>query len=301
VRILTDDDVWAAPPSLTVAAARETLAQLGRGELRAPARVRSKLGAIDYVFTAGALADGSSGFRAYRAGQDHVSGDQLVAVWEPDGRISGLVVGTALGEARTGALNAVAADLLARTEAHTLGLIGTGRQAWAHLWALTAVRPLHDIRVYSPNSQHRNAFAARARDELGLRAQVRDDATTAVRGADIVVLATRSATPVIDAADVAAGAHVTTIGPKAQSGHEIPTALVAKASVVTCDSPRQAAAYREPFFTDPTSLTPLADVLCGAAPGRKRPDDITVHCSVGLAGSEVLLAQRLINNRATTR
>lgn len=72
--------------------------------------------------------------------------------------------------------------------------------------------------------------------------------------------------------------------------------LLTAAAVLTCDSPEQAAAYPEPFIIDSTSLVSLADVLLGVASGRRSSDDITVHCSVGLAGSEVLLAQRLLTS-----
>lgn len=294
MRVLDDDDVRAAPASTVVAAAREALLQAGRGELAAPPRARTELGSVDYVFTAGGLADGTSGFRAYRAGQP--AGDQLVAVWDAAGRLTGVVVGDELGARRTGALGAVAVGALSRPDAHTLGLVGTGRQAWTQLWAVAAVRELTQVRVYSPTEQHRTDFAARARAELDLAASATSDAAAAVHDADIVVLATRSTEPVIDATDIAAGAHVTTVGPKSRDGHEAPAQLLTAAAVRTCDSPAQAAAYAEPFFTDPASLVSLAEVLLGAAPGRRTSDDITVHCSVGLAGSEVLLAQRLLTS-----
>lgn len=64
--------------------------------------------------------------------------------------------------------------------------------------------------------------------------------------------------------------------------------------MVTCDAPQQANAYPEPFVTDASTLVSLADVLLEHAVGRQREDDITVHCSVGLAGSEVMLANRLL-------
>lgn len=64
--VLTDDDVRAAPPEVVVSAVREALLRFGTGDLVAPARVRAPLGELDYVFTAGAFGDGSSGFRAYR-------------------------------------------------------------------------------------------------------------------------------------------------------------------------------------------------------------------------------------------
>lgn len=292
MRLLTDDDVRPAPASVAVGAAREALVQFGEGAMIAPPRVRSELGALDYVYTAGALADGTSGFRAYRAGQP--AGDQLVAVWDPSGELIGIVVGDELGARRTGALGAVAADVLARSDATDVAIIGTGVQAWTQLWALASVRSVRRVRIYSRFSNNREGFAARARSELRLAAETAFDAAVAVRDADIVVLATRSTIPVIDAADVAPGTHVTTVGPKSRASHETPLELAEAAAVVTCDSPAQAAAYPEPFFTS-APLVSLADVMRGAAPGRKDPDDITLHCSVGLAGSEILLARRLID------
>jgi ornithine cyclodeaminase/alanine dehydrogenase-like protein (mu-crystallin family) len=80
---------------------------------------------------------------------------------------------------------------------------------------------------------------------------------------------------------------------------EIPARLAGVASVVTCDSPAQARSYQEPFFTDPGALISLGDVVTGRSPGRRNAEGITLHCSVGLAGSEVILAQHLLGQRTT--
>ncbi len=292
MQVLTDEAVARLSPRTAVAAARDALLQMGEGRLSAPPRVRSQLAGIDYVFTAGALADGATGFRCYRAGEP--AGDQLTAVWDPEGRLIGVVVGSELGARRTGGLGAVAADVLSRADAQDVAVIGSGAQAWTQLWALTAVRRLRRVRVYSPTEHRKLAFAVRARDELGISAEAVSSPATAVREADIIILATRSTTPVIDVGDVPAGAHLTTVGPKVAEAHETPIDLLAEAAIVTCDSPGQATAYPEPFFTAPQRLTSLADVLLGRTPGRRRAQDITVHCSVGLAGSEILLAERLL-------
>lgn len=292
MKVLTDEAVARLSPRSAVAAARDALRQLGEGRLSAPPRVRSQLDGVDYVFTVGALADGATGFRCYRAGEP--AGDQLTAVWDCAGRLIGVVVGGELGSRRTGGLGAVAADVLARADARDVAVIGSGTQAWTQLWALTAVRRLRRVRVYSPTEHRRTAFAVRAGDELGISAEAVSSPSSAVRGADIIILATRSTTPVIDAADVPAGAHLTTVGPKAAGAHEMPMDLLTEAAIITCDSPAQAAAYPEPFFTAPQRLTSLADVLLGRTPGRRHARDITVHCSVGLAGSEIALAERIL-------
>lgn len=284
-----DEDVRSLRPRAAVDAMRDLLCSAAEGSVKAPPRLRAELGGLDYVFTVGRLADDTSGFRVYRAGGP--GGDQLTAVWSPDGELRGIVTGDELGARRTGALGAVAADVLARADASTVGVVGSGTQAWTQLWALSAVRQLDRVRVHSPTAAHREAFARRAADELGLGASAVASAREAVAGADLIVLATRSTAPVIEADDVSPGAHLVTVGPKSANGHETPLELVTRAAVVTCDSPAQARAYPEPFFT--SELVDLAQVVAGHAVGRRRPDEITLHCSVGLAGSEVALAALL--------
>ena len=104
-----------------------------------------------------------------------------------------------LGAARTGALGAAAVDALALPDAGVVGVVGSGRQAWTQLWAATAARRIAEVRVFSPTASHRDRFAERARAELGPRAAAVPDARSAVEGAGIVILATRSETPVIEA------------------------------------------------------------------------------------------------------
>ncbi len=289
LRVAGDDEVRAIPPAVAVDAMRQLLQSRADGKLQAPPRLRAELGGFDYVFTVGSVKDGPSGFRVYRAGEP--AGDQLTAVWSADGKLRGVVTGDELGARRTGALGAAAADVLARADATTVGVVGSGTQAWTQLWALTAVREIDRVRVYSPTADHREGFARRAALELELDASAVTSSSAAIADADVIILATRSTTPVIEAGDVSPGAHVVTVGPKTVSAHETPRELVQLASVITCDSPAQARAYQEPFFT--TELVDLADVIAGRAAGRQRRDETTLHCSVGLAGSEVALAARL--------
>jgi hypothetical protein len=133
----------------------------------------------------------------------------------------------------------------------------------------------------------------RARAELGLAASSVRSAREAVEGADVAILATRSETPVIEAGWIAPGAHVNTVGPKAAGACETPPELADGAAVAVSDSPAQAAAYGAPFFTS-RELTHLGAVLAGDAGGRRSDSDITLYASTGLAGSEVVIARRLL-------
>lgn len=292
-RLLFDEEVRDhLTPTLAVEAARAALIDAYQGRLESPPRMHATVGPGALVFTAGGYAEGACGVRVYQTGR--AAADQAVLVWDGDGRLSGCIVGVELGGMRTGALGAAATGALARTDAQIVSVIGSGRQAWAQLWALTAVRQIAEVRVHSPTEGHRRAFAERAAGELGLNATPVPSAQQAVVGADIIILATRSEQPVISSAWVAAGAHVNTVGPKLLSAHETPPDLADDAAVLVSDSPGQAAAYGEPFFTS-RGLTHLGAVLCNDTPGRTSDADITMYTSTGLAGSEVVVANALLN------
>jgi alanine dehydrogenase len=137
------------------------------------------------------------------------------------------------------------------------------------------------------------AFASRVEWELELQAVPCASAEEAVADADLVVLATRSERPVIEADWIRPGTHVSTVGPKLASAHEAPTDPAERAAAVVSDSPDQAAAYGEPFFT-PRALIHLGAVVAGDQPGRTDDGDIILYCSTGLAGSELLMAELLL-------
>jgi alanine dehydrogenase len=295
VKVLVDSDVRSRLNAAeAVQAMRQALVDAYRGLLSAPPRLQADLGERGLVFTAGGYADGPVGFRVY--GLWPGDSDQAVLVWDRNGQLIGFVVGREIGARRTGALGGAAVDALAREDAATVGIVGSGVQAWTQLWAIAAVRRLARVRVHSPTPEHRVAFARRAEAELGLIATACDTAEEAVADADLVVLATRSEQPVIEAAWIRRGTHVNTVGPKLASAHETPAELAEDAAVVVTDSPEQAAGYDAPFFTS-RALTHLGAVVSGDAPGRTSDEGITLYCSTGLAGSEVALAETLLAGR----
>jgi ornithine cyclodeaminase len=231
-------------------------------------------------------------------------GDQLTVVFDDQtGRVQGIIRGPLLGAARTGAIGAVAVDVLASPDAGSMGLIGTGRQAFSQLWAIRAVRELRDVRVFGRDAARRDAFAGRARAELGLGVTGVADPRDAVADADIVVLATSSRTPVIESGWVRPGAHVTTLGPKDASAHECPADLAERAGIILTDSLAQVDGYPRPFFLQGAlrqRMGSLGEWVAGAGKAastgreRERTDQVTLFCSVGLAGTEVAVAAALL-------
>jgi ornithine cyclodeaminase/alanine dehydrogenase-like protein (mu-crystallin family) len=291
VQILTDADVArSCTASRAVRVMRQAIAAHADGRLAAPPRAYTQLEAGPMVYTAGALRRRVHGVRIY----DYAGSEQAVAVWNSEtGRLVALAVGDELGRRRTGAIGAVAIDALARPDASTLGIVGTGDQAWAQVWAATAVRHWRRVTVYGRRFSAREAFAARCRDDLLVEAVAVESAERAVRGRDVVVIATNSSTPVIDMSWISPGTHVTTLGPKTVTAHEMPLDLADQADVLVTDSLSQIRAYPEPYALPTDRMLELSAVLSGTAPGRRSRDQITVFCSVGLAGTEVVLAADL--------
>lgn len=292
MKVLFDEDVRSRLEAAdAVCAARRAAVDAHQGVLATPPRLHADLGENGLVFTAGGYADGLLGFRVY--GLWPGDSDQAVLVWEGNGRLKGCVVGSELGARRTGALGGAAVDALARANATSIGIIGSGVQAWTQLWAIAAARRLTRVRIFSPTRENGETFSQRAKAELGLQAAPCDTAEEAVMDADIVVLATRSEQPVIEADWIRPGTHLNTIGPKLASAHETPSELAESADVFVSDAPEQASAYGTPFFTR-RALTHLGAVIAGDHPGRTSENDITLYCSTGLAGSEVILAETLL-------
>lgn len=298
--IMLDDEAVRArlEPGAAVAAMRQAMLDVGRGDMLAPPRVSADLGGGRMVFTAGAHVGRWFGYRSYDTfGLGR--GEQVVVLhgWQ-DGAVQAIALGGELGARRTGAIGGVAVDTLASPGARRVAVIGTGTQAWTQLWAVGAVRKPEQVLVWSRDAGHRASFAARARADLGMPATEAAGAEQAVRESDIVVLATSSTAPVVRSEWVQEGSHVTTLGPQRRGRTELDPRLADRSRVIATDSPAQVRAYRPPFMLEGTPhlarMVSLASVISGSSPGRGGPDDITLFCSAGLAGTEVHLLAALL-------
>jgi alanine dehydrogenase len=221
----------------------------------------------------------------------------IISLSEPaTGELLALMDGRYITEARTAAVSAVSVRHLARKDAAVLGIIGSGVQAHSHALALPLVRAFREIRAWSPNPAHLQQFAAGFCASAGVRAA--GSAEEAVRGADVVVLATASVEPVIEDGWVAAGTHVIGVGACRPSQREMDPELVARSYLVV-DS-RAAAleesgdillAMQEGRFGEDHIGAELGEVACGVKRGRVKTDEITVFKSLGLAIEDVVSAE----------
>jgi alanine dehydrogenase len=112
---------------------------------------------------------------------------------------------------RVGATNGIAAKYLAPQSAGVYALLGAGWQAGAQARAIAQVRKLREIRIYAPTRANRERLAAELTDELKIEVRPMDDPRAAVRGADVVGMATNSVTPVVETDWLEPHAHVTCV------------------------------------------------------------------------------------------
>jgi ornithine cyclodeaminase/alanine dehydrogenase-like protein (mu-crystallin family) len=113
---------------------------------------------------------------------------------------------------RTGAIGGVAAKYMSSPESVSVGLLGSGNQAWTQLMAVKTVRKIESVRIFSPRRESREKIAARTSSELGLEASAVDSPREALEDADIVITATNSPNPVLSGEWLDEGAHVTSLG-----------------------------------------------------------------------------------------
>jgi ornithine cyclodeaminase/alanine dehydrogenase-like protein (mu-crystallin family) len=302
-QMLTDLDVqkYASMNSIIKAILR-ALALQAEGKLVSPPRFRVGAENGDLVFTAGAVTglEKVIGFRVYDTYANDIDGhEQLVCVFDSEtGVFKGIVIGNALGDIRTGAIGGVAIDALAREDARQIAVIGTGSQARVQLDGAVAVRRIERIRVFSRSRENRNRFSEEMTEKLGIEVKPFDSPKNCIEGSDIVICATNSKTPVFDAEWLKPGVHITTVGPKSRMGHELPFEAAARSSVIVTDSIEQLNAYTTPHFlvNSPyeASIVQLSDIVAGNIAGRTADKDITLFCSVGLAGTEVVVANEIM-------
>lgn len=182
--------------------------------------------------------------------------------------------GRLITEMRTAAASAVATQHLARAEASVLAILGSGVQAHSHLEALRLVRPFSEVRVWSP----RNARAFAERHGVTATATPEE----AVVGADVVVVAVNSQTPVLFGRWLSPGTHVNAIGATRPDWRELDDEVLARARLYV-DSRDAATKESGDVMAAREVVAEIGAVVAGVQPGRRSADEITLFKSVGVA------------------
>ncbi|MCK0198768.1 ectoine utilization protein EutC [Ancylobacter sp. 6x-1] len=208
-----------------------------------------------------------------------------------------------LTDVRTAAAGAVAARHLARPDAAVAAIFGAGVQARLQLEALTLVRPIRDARIWARDVGKARAAAADLAGSLGIRVEAVADPAHAVTGADIVVTTTPAEQPVLNAAWLEPGQHITAMGSDSEHKNEIDPAVFARATYVpdrlsqTRRLGELAHAIRAGAVAEGTAFAELGEVIAGIRPGRSRADEITFADLTGTGVQDTAIAN-LARSRA---
>jgi ornithine cyclodeaminase/alanine dehydrogenase-like protein (mu-crystallin family) len=207
-----------------------------------------------------------------------------------------LLDGAALTTLRTPMISALATDALARGDARSVGIIGTGPQAVAHVRAMRVVRPDIDrVVVAGRTAEHVGTVV----DELVAAGEPAISGTYADAAAcDIVCSATRSDKALFGRDDVRPGAHLNLVGSYRLDLREVAADLVAASTVAVDDIAAAKAeagdlhlAVQEGAWSWDRIAGDLTDLATGRL-HRKDDSEITLFKSVGLAVQDLAIAQR---------
>ncbi len=281
------------PMSEAVRLMRETFTALRAGEAQNQPRRRMHLPTGTVLHSMAGAWGKYLGTKVYAANARHGAAYFFFLLFDAEtARPLAQIDANFLGQIRTGAASGYATGLLSKPGASTLGIIGSGFQARAQLDAIREVRHLGDVRVWSRSEEKRYNFAV----ETSTRAVA--TAEEAVRGADIVVTATWSKDPVLDASWIAPGTHINAMGSNQASRRELPAELIERADLIVVDALDVARIEAGDLilaavdWEDPR-IFELAQVT-----GRPDGDPVTIFKSCGLGVEDVAVAAYLYEKLA---
>lgn len=307
VRVLGREDVQrliGMPDA--IAAMREAFVAADQGRVVMPQPLELRLDEADgELHVKGAYVRGSpvfavktaTGFYGNPARGLPVSGGLTLVYDAETGELRVVVAdGGLLTDLRTAAAGALAADLLARRKARVAAVLGTGGQARYQLNALLAVRPIEQVRVWG---RRREAAVRYAQDtaSAGVSVLVSATAGDAVAGAEVVVTATSSTQPLVEAELLATGAHVTAVGSDMPHKQELDPRILTAADKYVPDSIQNALASGElhhavtaGVFDVGSVYGELGAIASGRLPGRTAEDELTVADLTGLGVQDAAIA-----------
>lgn len=223
------------------------------------------------------------------------------------GELRAVINASAITAIRTAAVSAVATRALARDDARTLAIIGTGTQARRHLESIPLVRPVEAVTVAGRTPEKAQAFVDEVARSVPFEVRAAKDAEEAVRSADIVVTATTSREPVLRGSWLAPGMHVNAIGASQPSNRELDSDAVAVSSLFADRAEsiqNEAGEFRlaldEGRIRADHLQAELAEVLIDGHPGRTSPEEITLFRSLGLAVEDLAAARFVLEGAERT-
>ncbi|UPK00034.1 ectoine utilization protein EutC [Bradyrhizobium sp. 172] len=202
-----------------------------------------------------------------------------------------------LTNVRTAAAGAVAANYLARKDATVAAILGAGIQAKQQLRALTLVRPIRRARIWARNTSKAAGVAHELSSQLGFPVTAESEPIKAVAGAHVIVTTTPADQPILSAAWLQPGQHVTAMGSDAEHKNEIDPKAIAKADLYVADSLRQTRCFGELHHAiaagaigSDVSFPELGEIIAGTKTGRLSERQITIADLTGTGIQDTAIA-----------
>lgn len=292
-----------------IAALGPAMVELSAGRASVPQRVaaqiagRGLLGVMPaYLPSIGALCCKLVSVFPENRGEGLPSHQAVVMLFDAaNGTPLAMLDGASITARRTAAGSALATKLLAREDARTLLVIGTGVQALEHARVIRRVRKISELRVMGRDAGRLRAFVEGLVVEFRCPIKAVAPGAAAFDGVDIICAATHAEEPVVRGEWLRPGTHVNSVGlnPK---GRELDARAVRRAKVIV--ESRAAALAPPPSganeLTDAEVHAEIGEVVSGVRPGRATPEEITLYKSVGVAVQDAVAAQ-LVYDRARER
>ena len=214
------------------------------------------------------------------------------------GQLMAVMDGSFITAVRTACASAMATKALANPYTPLLGILGAGVQARAHIQALSRVKKLQRIKIYSPLGMSAQRVRQELESEIGVDIEIAASAEETVSDCDLVVTATTAREPILESEWLKPGAHINAVGSHRPDHREIDGATLARSKIVV-DS-REAImaecgdillAIKDNAITEDSIHAEIGEVLAGTKPGRTSASEVTLYKSVGIAIQDVATAQ----------
>jgi len=296
ISMADDNDVAEFGIGRSISVMEQCFIERCHGTLESPPRLHAGLTDGQIVFTVGgSIMQHVAGFRVYTT---FPHDQQMTAVYDSaSGHLDGVVEGSLLGAYRTASIGALSIKYMSNSNAESLGIIGSGVQAFHQVMAALNVRNFSAIYSHSRNPNHLHSFADKLRSYAHVPVYEMESAEEVAAISDVIITATRSGSPLFSPEKIRKGTHLVAVGRKSVGNSEIDPAVAELCTVLATDSPAQLEDYDPPHIMAGKKITDLSEIICGKRPGRISPEDVTMFLSVGLSGTEVMLAKAILDRK----
>ena len=203
-----------------------------------------------------------------------------------------------LTDVRTAIAGAIASKYLSNPESSTVAIIGTGIQARMQLEALTLVRDIKNVNVWSRDIKKTHAYIEDVSKNTNLNFIVFDNTKEVVKNADILITTTPSKKPLVDYSYLPKGIHITAMGSDAEEKNELEPDIIKNCDAYVPDSQAQTSilgelnhAIKNNLIKSDMIFNDLGKIIINPELGRKNNDDITVADLTGTGVQDTAIAR----------